>query len=140
MNQNRIFVLKKITATGTFKHWLVLVIIFISHQILQKGFEIEIEWIDNYLDPLLFSPLILFLYNLELNYIQYKNKPWPPLSNNQIIASTLIFCVFSELVLPKLSSNFTYDLLDILAIIAGSIYFKFSMNNIQIDNTDHIYR
>jgi hypothetical protein len=87
-------------------------------------------WLDHYLDPLLLSPIILYLYNIELNYIHSKN--WIPLSNNQIIATTVIFCALSEFIFPLLSSNFTFDPMDIFAIIAGSLYFKLTLNDIQI--------
>src|SRR5690606_1787278 len=83
-NQSQTSILKQIISTITFKHWFALGCLFLLHQIVQKGFQINLLWLDHYLDPILLSPIILYLYKLEQNFITNKNKIQTPLSNMQI--------------------------------------------------------
>jgi hypothetical protein len=81
--------------------------------------EIPIPFLDNYLDPFLAMPLLLFLLDLEMKFFRMR----PQLQLSEILASFLIFSIIFELFFPFLSTDFTGDFRDIIAYFLGTILY-----------------
>jgi len=113
-----LILLKKI-----FRPWFVVFFsIFFVHQIVEKIAGVHIEIFDNYLDPLLFMPILLHVYLLEKRVLFGK-----PLSYILPFQTVVIICLFisivGEWIFPRISTQFTSDWMDVLCYIAGSAIF-----------------
>jgi len=101
--------------------WMVGVGVFMIHQIMEKGLQVHIFWMDNWLDPFLF-PIILFpLLRWErqlISGIQPYIFSW-----FETFALVLAAILFSEVVLPFISIRFIMDPMDMIAIIMGALIF-----------------
>lgn len=99
--------------------------IFLIHQLLQKGFQVTLPFLDAYLDMYLIMPLILPLIHLERILI-WKTGFKYKLSILDIIVATLVIGCISEFLFPLLSERATGDLYDFVPLILGSItYYVF---------------
>lgn len=113
-----------------FPVWFILIsLLFISHQIIQKCLGIDITIFNNYLDPLLCTPILLHLYALEKR-ILFKNKEYRN-SYGTVVIITLFVCVTSEVVFPYFSKKFTSDIWDVLFILIGSIFYILISKNLK---------
>ncbi len=102
------------------------VLTFIVHQILQLGFNLAIPFIDSYLDPFLFLPIILGLYLQERRWVLQDN--FYMLDTFSFLGISLILCVLVEVVYPYLNHGYIFDIYDIPAYGVGSVYFHFTIN------------
>ena len=103
--------------------FIICCVLFVAHQILQKGLEISLPLIDRYLDSLLAMPIILTLLLWERRYIFKRGKGYH-LSLVEIVMATAFIALISEIIFPALSEDFTFDWFDILFYMIGStIYF-----------------
>lgn len=94
-------------------------VLFVAHQVLQHLVMIKVPLADNYLDPFCFSAIILVTY-------EYERGKWighEPLLIFETIAWVIVLSVVSELLFPLLSSSFTSDWCDALAIAFGGLWF-----------------
>tara|TARA_R110002049_G_scaffold304001_4_gene498821 strand:+ start:1305 stop:1655 length:351 start_codon:yes stop_codon:yes gene_type:complete len=94
-------------------------IAFLLHQLMQKLLNIPFPIIDNYLDPFCFGALIPPLLLIERQLL-FKQTEFPQL---EFIILLLILVIFSEILLPLVSSNFFADPLDAVFILLGGIWF-----------------
>jgi hypothetical protein len=95
-------------------------VLFLIHQILQGCLHIHIRFIDNYLDPILAMPILLFIFDWELEF--FRNRP--KLNMSEIMASFIIFSVIFEGLFPYFSAKFTKDYWDVFAYLLGTtLYF-----------------
>ncbi len=104
------------------KYRFALLLIFLtalSHQCLQKGFHIQMPWIDAYLDDILCMPLFLAVWAWERDFL-FKMKP---LGLAEIIYFTFFIFLLFEFVIPKISVGFTSDWWDGLAYGLGSVIY-----------------
>ena len=100
---------------------IILTIVFVINQLIEF-LGINIVFFNSYLDDLLCFPIILSVILFIHRKWRLKNKYFVlPISH--IIISVLIFVVIFELLLPMISLKFTADIFDIVAYIAGSIFF-----------------
>lgn len=104
-----------------------LALLFLAHQLSQKGLGISLPFLDQYLDTFLLPPLLLTgllaewrdLYQLGERYV---------FSSLVLVLLTLVLLITSEVVFPSLSSQFTADPYDGLSIALGSLFFYLFLN------------
>ena len=94
-------------------------LLFLAHQLLQKGFKIYLPLADAYLDPLLAMPLILPFLEYERAFL-FKKKANNPLTTLEVIVTTFYVSMNSEVAFPRLSTQFTYDVWDFVCYFIGA--------------------
>lgn len=107
--------------------FIVLALVFVAHQLLQKNFHIALPWLDSYLDPLLCLPILLTLVLAERRHIFGKGDAYQ-FSKLEVGLAVLTLSIVFEVVFPALSARFTADWLDVLAYVAGGIGFYYLLN------------
>jgi hypothetical protein len=101
--------------------FFLLTLLFLLHQLIQKGLELNLPFIDSYFDPFCFIALSLPLVQLERQILFKQEK----LSKVEAFLVFLILALISEFLLPLLSVQFVYDPLDFLAMSLGYVWFIF---------------
>ncbi len=99
--------------------FLLPAILFLVHQIIQKGFQINLPILDAYLDP-------FCLGALAVPIMQYERKLFFNQAHFQlieVIISAIVLIAFSEGLLPLLSNNFIADPWDVVFILIGIGWF-----------------
>jgi hypothetical protein len=100
-------------------------ILFLGHQLIQKGFGIDIPFIHSYLDDLLVMPIILTLILVERRRFFGWGENFT-FSALETVGLVLGFSLLFELAFPYLSSKFTFDWYDFIAYgLGGIIYYKY---------------
>jgi hypothetical protein len=102
---------------------LILVIIsallFIIHQYLQMVAHINIVFLDNYLDPAVMMPIVLYAVLWERR-ILFRNKTIV-LPYTDIFGYFVLISVFGEVLFPFFNDRFTTDYWDIVSYAVGSL-------------------
>ncbi|NJC28119.1 hypothetical protein [Neolewinella antarctica] len=98
--------------------------LFLVHQLLQKGFSIDVPFVHAYLDPLLSIPIMLGLLSVERNWLFDRKR----LTVLDTVISTVVLAVVFEVFFPRWSEAFTYDPWDFLAYALGGLLFWFFVN------------
>lgn len=96
-----------------------LLLLFSLHQILEKGLDIRVGWVDNYLDDLLCMPILLSGWLAE----QYDLFGKKRLQSREIAALWLLVSVLFEGILPGISLEYTADIWDVVCYAIGSWFF-----------------
>lgn len=98
--------------------------VFALHQGVQWGLELNIPFIDSFLDPFLAPPILLGLWLFERQLI------WraPGLSWFETAVATLLLAVIFEEVYPRFQEGFRRDVFDYLAYGLGAVYFYWLIN------------
>jgi hypothetical protein len=99
--------------------FLVPAFLFIIHQIFQKLIGVEIPLVDFYIDPFCFSALTIPIYVWERKILFHQSG----ISKLEMSILLTFLILFSEVVLPYFSSQFVADLLDVLMILLGGVWF-----------------
>jgi hypothetical protein len=94
-------------------------LLFLGHQYLQLIMGINITFLDNYLDPTVLMPTLLFAVLWERR-ILLKNKNMV-LSYTEILGYFLLVVIFGEIIFPLFSDRFIADYWDILAYAIGTL-------------------
>lgn len=109
----------------TLRHPLVFVsiLLFLVHQIIEKGFNYSIPISDAYLDDLVCMPIILGLGTQIIQWIHpVKNLYF--LDKNAIIITVVFYSILFEAILPFVNpSIYTADWIDIVMYSVGAILF-----------------
>jgi len=103
---------------------LLSALLFCIHQYLQLQAQFNIEFLDNYLDPAVLMPLLLYALLWERR-ILLRNKTLD-LPNAHILGYFLLIILVGELLFPILSEKFTADYWDILAYASGTLAYVFA--------------
>lgn len=98
--------------------FVIPLVIFVSHQLLKHLVGIDVTFIDNYIDPFCMSALALHVLATE-RLLFFDSK----LGVIDIVIATIFLSVVSEILFPYFSNRFTSDMLDVVAIIAGSFWY-----------------
>ena len=98
---------------------IVSALLFLMHQYLQRQLQFNITFLDNYLDPVVLMPLILYAVLWERR-ILLRNKNII-LSYIDIFGYFLLMVIFGEILFPLISEKFTADYWDILAYAVGTL-------------------
>ncbi|MBS3739264.1 hypothetical protein [Mesohalobacter halotolerans] len=94
-------------------------ILFLIHQYIQMQTQFNIAILDNYLDPLVLMPLILYALVWERRILlQNKNIDLP---HSHILGYFILIVLIGEFIFPLISENFTTDFWDILAYACGTL-------------------
>ena len=114
----------------TFLHYsfLIPLVIFLGHQLLELILHIRIAFIDNYLDPFCMSAMALHLLAAERQWLFNQ-----PLNNLDVIITTVVLAIVSEVIFPYLSDRFTADYWDVLAIASGSVWYMLTAPGIGLE-------
>lgn len=105
----------------------VLLLAFVTHQLLEKVLQIRIALLDNYLDAFLCMPLLLYILLWEQRVLFRKGSGFV-FSKLYILLYFLLISFISEFLFPKWSSNFTSDFMDIVCIALGTMFFGIVLN------------
>ncbi len=105
----------------TFIHYsfLIPLTLFLLHQIIQKIAQVNLPFLDNYLDPFCLGALVIPLFKLERKYL-YKSRE---ISRLEMVLTISYVILISELILPYFFPNFVSDIWDALAITTGFVWF-----------------
>ena len=94
------------------------------NQTLEKGLGVSIPVVHSYLDDLLCFPIVL-----TLGLAAYRWQ-WPNyrLTLRHMLPVFLVYSFYFEVYLPKTSSNYTSDLVDVLMYLCGLAIFGYFIN------------
>lgn len=115
----------------------VVIIVGLTHQVLQKVFKIEIDFWNNYGDDLIAVPFIASIVLITENRLVYKN-------NNrvhnfyQLLFIFFLLSILFEFILPRYDSKYTTDYWDILCYIFGLIVYYLMKRGINKFNPSYI--
>jgi len=101
--------------------FIIPIILFSIHQIIEKILNFHFVFIDNYLDDLLFFPIVLPLLLIERRWL-LKNKNYY-FSLLECVVIVLVISLFFEEIVPLFLNSFTKDYFDYLAYFVGAIYY-----------------
>lgn len=97
----------------------VSLLLFMLHQLLQKGLGIHLPFLHAYLDPFLSMPIVLGLLDRE----RIRRYDWRPLQPWEIAVTTLLFVLLFECGFPLWNPAFTADWWDVPAYGAGAVLY-----------------
>ncbi|MEN0003224.1 MAG: hypothetical protein AAF798_03740 [Bacteroidota bacterium] len=106
----------------------VSLLLFLLHQVLQKGLAISIPFIDSYLDPLLCMPILLYLWQWDRRLVWSIQRP---LSLSEIIGATIILSMLFEWLFPRWHSGFYADGWDVVGYFMGAAGYYFASRLVQ---------
>ena len=104
----------------------LLLIIFVVHQLAQY-LNFKNDFLDAYLDPFLFFPLVMFV---AVRWNQFYNKSYQ-VSWLLAVGSFVIMAILFELIFPLMDNRFDADVYDVIAYAAGIILFMVKLNNVR---------
>lgn len=116
--------------------FIICALLFVVHQVLQKGLAITFPMVDRYLDNLLTMPIILSLLLVERQYLFKRGKAYR-LSALDVVVATVFITLISEIIFPLLSKDFTTDWWDVAFLGLGSLIFYVTINTIPSKGKDH---
>ncbi len=108
-------------------YFCIFMIIFLIHQITQKVLGISFPLLDNYLDPLLFMPIILNFILWERRYLFKKGSDYT-LPIPHVLILWICLSILTEYFFPRWNSGFTADILDVCCYGLGTLFFLLFMN------------
>lgn len=97
----------------------VSAVLFLIHQYLQLGIHLHITFLDNYLDPTLLMPLLLYAVLWERRILLRDRHL--VLSYTDVLGYFLLVVLIGEGLFPLISEKFTADYWDILAYALGTL-------------------
>lgn len=115
--------------------FIICALLFVVHQVLQKGLDITFPLVDRYLDNLLTMPIILSLLLVERQYLFKRGKAYR-LSALDVAIATVFIALISEILFPLLSQKFTTDWWDVVFLALGSLIFYVTINQIPAKEED----
>ncbi len=107
-------------------------LLFVLHQVAQKGLGLRLPLADNYLDNLLCLPVFLGFWLAERRLLWNQHR----LAAFETGAAWIILSFVFEVIFPRLSSGFTPDWADVALYGAGALIFYFYINPVG-KLTDH---
>jgi hypothetical protein len=107
--------------------FLICLVIFLVHQVLQKVLNIHYPLLDHYLDNILAMPVILTFFLAEKRWLFKKGNEYA-LSTLEIVIATIYIIIVTELIFPLFSDKFKGDWLDVILYAIGSIIFYYTIN------------
>lgn len=97
----------------------VSAILFLIHQYLQLEVQLNLALLDNYLDPAVLMPILLYAALWERRILlRNKNIVLP---YTDILGYFLLMVILGEILFPLYSKSFTADYWDILAYASGTL-------------------
>ncbi|MFK7832948.1 MAG: hypothetical protein AB8B52_06710 [Winogradskyella sp.] len=105
------------------KHPIVIVSVFLA-SILYTANRLELplpNWVYFYVNDFLCMPIVLSLCLASLRLIKKTETLYVPLS--VVLALTLYFALFFEILIPQINARYTFDVIDIVLYILGALLF-----------------
>lgn len=99
----------------------VCIVLFGIHQFLEKGMQVRIPLLDNYLDPLLFMPILLHLITAERRFFTKNHTYRLPLLI--VIVYVGIASILAELVFPVFNPKLVGDPIDVCLYVLGAGFY-----------------
>lgn len=99
---------------------LILLTVFIAHQIGQKIFNLSWSGLDASLDPILCFPLLLPLVDWEY---RRRNKKQVLIPTIELIGVSILLMMFFEWVCPLLNTDLVADPMDFLWYTLGLLFY-----------------
>ena len=99
---------------------LILLTVFLAHQIGQKIFNLSWPGLDASLDPLLCFPLLLPLVDWEY---KRRNKKQVLIPTIELIGVSILLMMFFEWVCPLLNTDLVADPMDFLWYTLGLLFY-----------------
>ncbi|MGM0582727.1 MAG: hypothetical protein ACQETL_18765 [Bacteroidota bacterium] len=109
----------------TLRHPLVLVsiLLFLVHQIIEKGFDYSVPILHAYLDDLVCMPIILGLGTQIIQWI-HPVKSLYFLDKNAIFITVIFYSILFEAILPSVNSSiYIADWIDVALYALGGFMF-----------------
>jgi hypothetical protein len=106
--------------------FVLALLFFLLHQLLQKIFHINIPFADSYLDNFLCMPILLHGLLWERKFF-WKNEHYK-LPFSHMAAATLLVSFISEFLFPLWSVEFVKDYFDFVFFGLGALVFAVCMN------------
>ncbi len=103
------------------KMLFVLYVLFLIHQFTERILQVDLVWIDSFLDPLLCFPILLPI--LEFEWKRYYEERGP-LSSAELAMLTLLFALLFEFAFPKINPAFVFDWIDFLFYGLGFLVYS----------------
>jgi hypothetical protein len=103
------------------------VLIFVLNQVLERYFKLFIPFAHSYLDDLLAIPVILGI-TLQIYRKIHPEKDSFSFTKIQILVAIIYVSAVFEWFLPRFSTTYTSDFLDIICYFVGGFYFYFLIN------------
>lgn len=94
-------------------------VLFLIHQYLQLGVQLHIAFLDNYLDPIVLMPLLLYAVLWERRILLRDRHL--VLTYTDILGYFLLVVLIGEGLFPLISDRFTADYWDIPAYAVGTL-------------------
>lgn len=113
---------------------IISCLLFGLHQYFQMIAKISMPLFDNYLDPVLMMPILLYLLGWERKLL-FRNVSMQ-LPENHIFGYFILAVIFGELILPFFNNKFTADYWDILSYALGSLSYVVTQ---RISSTDSLW-
>ena len=101
-------------------------ILFLLHQLLQRGLGIDVPFVNDYFDPFACAILGLTALRWERQHLWHDRKV--ALRWYEIVLATLFLAVVSEELFSRLSDSFYHDPYDYLAFAIGAVFYTLVIN------------
>lgn len=101
--------------------FIISFLAFLVHQYLQKIADVHYPFIDSFLDPLLFLPILLPLIVWERRLIRHVptySMPW-----SHVLGYIILISILCEIVLPIWNKRMTSDIIDVLFYAVGGFVY-----------------
>jgi hypothetical protein len=99
----------------------IIIILFTLNQIIETlGIYVPILY--SYLDDLLCLPVVLAIIKI-IHHLLYKNQNTMSLPKKHVVLAVCLFSIIFEGLLPKISSRFTGDVIDVLLYFVGALLY-----------------
>lgn len=105
-------------------YFYIPVLIFAVNQVLERYFKLFIPFAHSYLDDLLAIPVILGI-TLQVYRKIHPKKDTFSFTKTQILVAVIYVSVVFEWFLPRFSTTYTSDILDVICYFVGGLYFYF---------------
>lgn len=102
--------------------FLIPLILFGVHQLMQRVLEISVPFADAYLDPFCAGAMAPYLLMVERKYFFDDSR----LSLLDLATLFAVLTAVSEVVFPLFSERFVTDWWDALAILLGILWYRFT--------------
>jgi hypothetical protein len=101
--------------------WWIALVLFVGHQLLNRGLGVELAVVDDYLDPFCAAPILLGLWRVERQLVyRVARLGWV-----ETAVATLVLAVLFEEVFPRYEEGFQRDAIDYVFYALGGVYFYF---------------
>lgn len=121
-NSKKIQKIQKILFSPIF---IIVTLLLLIHQVVQKILLINVPFIDSYADDFLAMPFVLSVFLMEQFFWNRRTKK---LTTFEVVTFTTVFAIFFEEIVPNWNSNYTKDYWDYLAYTLGSIFYFHTIN------------